>query len=185
MKKQFLILLLVVFTTHLHAQDNFQLDGRFKLDLELKASRFIDCFIEKLEKEKNVKLTTQNAVIQGDKITSVRLEFESYEHADVDSAREMLLVILNSFVAAVNNDKKLQPFLAYTPFSVNNVDIRIRYRNRECDPKNYPYIGNISAVGAYDGRLVYHTINSYNFQVEVYRTETISQAEFILRTQAY
>lgn len=149
----------------------------FRLNLPLLTERFMDCFTQKVDEEKDLIATAKVADIDPctNKINKFRLEFDMFAHPSMPEARLLIMSVLDGFLNAINADRKLYPHLAKFPFTPNEVDIRIEFRSTECD-KFYPFPGNIAYVMAYDGRIVYNTLNSYNYFIERYSVESYDEA---------
>lgn len=165
----------------LFAQTQVFADGPFRRDVPLAAYRFMECFTKRVEEEKGLVLVAKVADVDPceDKITGFRLEFDFFGHPSIDDVRRLIISVLDGFLNAINTDQKIAPYLATFPFTPEDVDIRIEFRTQECD-KFYPYLGNIAYVMAYDGRIVYNTLNSYNYHVERYKIESYGEAKYNL-----
>jgi len=64
-----------------------------------------------------------------DQIEMLALSFDYYGEIGIEEGRELLLGAINEFVATVNADERIQPYLKKFPFEPKNIEIRIFLRN--------------------------------------------------------
>jgi|GEM_PF-3879117 len=89
------------------------------------------------------------------KIHHITLNFESDQTNTIDSARDLVLGILATFLDAINHGccGRLPPFLCPCPFTTDNVDIEIHFVG-EC-LYNYPAPNSIQYVTFSGGKIGY------------------------------
>ena len=85
-------------------------------------------------------------------VEMLALSFDYYGSIDIKEARELLIIAVCEFVAAVNADEEIRPFLNNFPFTDKNVEIRIFVKNRDGSDVT---MGKLRVVSAIDGVLDY------------------------------
>ncbi len=93
-------------------------------------------------------------------IHSLELQFESTRQLPLEEARLMILQLIDSFAAAINNFPRLHAHLADCPFSAANITIRVNFLSTCFYPySETKYIRYMSFV---DGVITYEIENPYN-----------------------
>jgi len=115
-------------------------------------------YIGMLEDNNRIKLVNKTGWM-GDKICKLSLLFQSYEKQDVDTSRQMILTLIDSFVKAINEGcrGRLKPFLENCTFTSCDVEIRVNYID-DCKYP-YPFPGTVKYVAYADGYITYSTEN--------------------------
>jgi hypothetical protein len=127
---------------------------------------------KKLRSEKNLRLIGTG----GGMMHSIRMMAMSFvfkHEITIEEGRELLVAAVSEYVAAVNANEKIRPFLANYPFEPKNVEIQIFIHNPDnsCMPH-----GKICVIGAIDGILDYDIRDSEtDLLKEIYR-ETYEEA---------
>ena len=85
-------------------------------------------------------------------IQMLALAFDYYQPVSLEEARELLVYAVDEFVAAINADEKIRPYLGNYPFQPKNVEIRLFIHNR--DGHNVKP-GDLYVVTAVNGQLNY------------------------------
>ena len=116
-------------------------------------------FVEMIEDNNpNVRLVNHSGHMDT-KIHSITLNFEANEEQTIDEARDMVLGLLDSFLAALNHGccGRLPPYLCPNPFTPDNVDIEVHFVG-DC-LYNYPKPRSIQYVVFSGGKIGYFTQN--------------------------
>lgn len=64
-----------------------------------------------------------------DNIKKVCLDFDLQEKADVEKARRLIVAISEDFLAIINADEQLRPFLVNYPFDHRNISFTIAFKD--------------------------------------------------------
>lgn len=112
-------------------------------------------FVEMVEDHNRIRLVNHSGDMD-DKIHHLTLNFEAYESQTIDGARDMILGLLDSFLAALNQGccGRLPPYLCPNPFTSDHVDIEIHFVG-EC-LYNYPLPRSIQYVVFSGGKIGYY-----------------------------
>ena len=85
-------------------------------------------------------------------VKKLSLSFFYREPIEIEQGRELLIAGVNKFVAAVNADEHIRPYLVNYPFEPKNVEILIFLQN----PDGSEIIpGKLTCMGATEGVLTY------------------------------
>ena len=117
-----------------------------------------------------------------DTIYELNLVFDLAKTVDENQARKLVLNLLANLLNSFNNNQKLRPLFSISPLTANEVTIQIRIRPSDCGA-DYPIMGNIASVTVADGKVIYGTLNSYTYQIDILRTETLKKAQQLLNWQ--
>ncbi len=107
---------------------------------------------KKLAKEKGLVLIGTGGGMMDD-IKMMSMSFNYYKEVDLNSARQVLVGTVNEYLAIINNDEELRPFLHNYPFTSKNVEICIWIYKP--DGKYLPP-GKIAYLCARNGKLSYY-----------------------------
>ncbi len=92
-------------------------------------------YIEILEDHNDLKLVNKSALLD-QRIHRLGLQFEVYNHYSLDHARTMMIGLVDSFLDALNQSKRLIPFRPNPcGFSSNDIEIRVTF----IDDCKFPY----------------------------------------------
>lgn len=135
------LILLVLFGVLISCMNNSE-----SSDEDTLSNQMIFKFGERMRKKYNTPLIGfGGAAKDGEGTTILAASFNAYRGpVQKDEARKMILDYLDEFLADINANEKLRPYLATYPFTAKNVDLEIYYS----DPDGYefydPYIGVVS-----------------------------------------
>jgi|SRR3989344_111403 len=108
-----------------------------------------------------------------DQIKMLALSFDYRKPIDIEKGRELLITAVNEFVAAVNADERIRPYLNNYPFEPKNVEIRIFLQNP--DGSNVAP-GKLSVISALEGVLKYKMDDPETKLFKIVHTETFEEA---------
>jgi hypothetical protein len=90
-----------------------------------------------------------------DKIKILALSFDYYKSIDIEKSRELLVIAVDEFVKAVNEDDRIRPYLNNYPFEPKNIAVRIFLHNpngSDVTAGNLRVISSIERILEYDIR---------------------------------
>lgn len=133
-------------------------------------------YVDMLEENNHIKLVNKTGRM-GEKISHLKLLFESYDRHDTAASRQMILGLIYSFLDALNKGchGRLRPFLCPYPFTPCNIEIGVNY----IDTCKYPYPtpGTIKYVSFADGMITYSTEDPRCLgRLELFRQESLCLA---------
>jgi|694.fasta_scaffold42545_5 hypothetical protein len=122
---------------------------------------FLNCvfneYIGMLENNNDIHLVNKTADLDDRFIHSFRLRFESYAQIDLDTARKMMLQLIDSFVIVMNSNSRLKPFLCPCPFTSDQLEIRLNFLNDCLYP--YPQLGTVKYMIFKNGAITFYAEN--------------------------
>ena len=127
----------------------------------------------KVRKERNLCAIGTGAQAM-DQIKMLGLSFNYNEELTIDEGRELLVYVVDEFVRSVNEEPKIQPFLANVPFEAKNIEIRIFLQK----PDGHEFEdGKLSVIRCLNGRLEFAVNDSQSdLLVKTAYTESFAQA---------
>lgn len=144
----------------------------------------LNCFAEE---QKTKGLVLVEKIIDFDEcrqISKLGFLFDFFRPLSMPASRQIITSLVNDLVLHVNKQEKLKNYLSHKPFTVNDVVVRLRLRNKDCG-FIYPMLGNIAYVSVIDGEIIYDTINSFTYDLDTLRTESFADALKILTPDAF
>lgn len=109
-------------------------------------------YVEVMEEHNNLRLVNKTGHM-GEKIYKIGLQYESYEHFNLDNARTMMIGLIDSLIDAINQSKRLRPYLSNCAFTPDNVEIRVNFVDT-C-MYAYPAFNDIKYMSFNDGVITY------------------------------
>ena len=106
------------------------------------------------------------------KVEKLFLSFFYYKPTNVEEGRRLLILAVDEFVASVNSDEQIHPYLKNYPFEPKNIEIRIFLRNPKGED---PPLGELYDVTAINGIFSYKIIDLEGRLVDLYK-ETYEEA---------
>ena len=158
-----------VISVFLFSCSNF---GHKSLDYEQLADQLTDKTAKKIMKQKNICLVGTGGRMMHD-IQVMDMGFYAYREVDLTTARELLVSVVDEYLANINGNEEIQPYLHDHPFTAKNVEIRIWFFNP--DGSNLP-IDKLFAVESIDGILSYHLSDSKRISCITIHKETYEEA---------
>ncbi len=108
------------------------------------------------------------------KIEMLALAFQYRKPIEIEEGRELLITAVNEFVAAVNAEERIRPYLANYPFDPKNIEIRI-FVQRPDGSQAAP--GKLRLLKALEGELEYEITDPSTGGLETILEETYQEAE--------
>lgn len=107
-------------------------------------------------------------------IEMLALSFDYFKPVEIENGRELLITALDTYVANINDEKKIHSHLGHYPFTPKDIEIRIFIRN--LDGSDLPP-GRLTSVSSYEGVLRYRIFDpKTNRTTDVYE-ETYAEAK--------
>lgn len=126
----------------------------------------------KLKKEKELYPCGTGAQMMNE-IQMLGLAFNYFKPIDIEEGRKLLIDSVDEFVAAVNADVEIRPYLGNYPFEPKNIDIRIFMKNRDGSQTERGLIRCISSI---DGILEYDISDPQTGRLRTIFKETYAEA---------
>ena len=126
---------------------------------------------KKFYEEKKLKTIGTGGRMMRD-IQMMAMSFFFYEEVDLAKAREIATYAVKEYLAAINADPEIKPYLHDDPFTTKNVGIRIWFSKP--DGRDLPW-GKIHYVSSLDGTINYYIQVGENSRKAIC-TETYEQA---------
>ena len=108
-----------------------------------------------------------------DEIKMLALAFDCHEQLNIDSARKLLITVLEKFKSEINSDSRIRQYLTNYPFEPKNIEIRIFIKN-----KNRSNLGKnkLCIISAINGILEYEIYTPDGFNLETIHEESYEEA---------
>ena len=127
---------------------------------------------KRLEKEKNLHLIGTGGGMMYD-VEMMAMSFQYYQEIDLKTARELVVCAISKYLANINHNSKILPFLHECPFTAKSVEIRIWIYNPD---RSKPPSGKIQYISAIDGIIDYYTRDSQESYRKTIHEETYEEA---------
>lgn len=88
------------------------------------ANKNTSAFIKKMHNEKNLLLCGSGGAMMND-VESIFLSFNLVGCRSIEEARALYVEVAEEFLALINADEKLRPFLHNYPFTIDNLELRL------------------------------------------------------------
>ena len=105
-----------------------------------------------LEEKYRIKAIGTSISMPGGDVRELGLDFQIQGPLSREETREILIGLAHDFIAYVNSDERVRPYLKYYPFTVDNVDINLFFIDSKGYDLDDPYIG---IAGIARGKLDY------------------------------
>lgn len=108
-------------------------------------------------------------------VEMIRLSFVVRQKLNRDEARKYILPLADRFIAILNADKQLQPYMSRFPFNYDNIELTLYFEDKEGQPVYQP---NIHMLALKRGQLKYGTLDEkdpYPIEEAVYESLTEAQ----------
>lgn len=113
-------------------------------------------------------------------IRMMAISFRYEKVVDIDTARKLLVYSVEEYLKAINNDKRVRPYLNHYPFTAKGVEIRIFFY--QPDGHNVP-AGQISCASSINGILEYNSHDPDDYAFKTVHKESYAEAIKIERKQ--
>ena len=138
-------------------------------DYEKIADRITAETAKELKEEKHLYLIGTGGQMMDD-IQMMAMSFNYYQEVSVETGRELIIHVISAYLAAINNNTEIRPYLHEYPFNAKNIEIRIFVYNTD---RSEVSLEKIDCVTSINGVIKYY-IRS-NSRQAIYK-ETYDQA---------
>ncbi len=114
-----------------------------------------------------------------DNIKMMGMGFECKTTADIKTARKLLLDIVNRYLININGNNKIKPYLHNYPFTANNVDVKIFFR----DLDKLKTESDIDIASANEGTIYYYKDWPEKYDLKILHEETYEEAMQALKSE--
>ena len=115
-------------------------------------------------------------------INRLSLMFQYYDEVDIDTARKLVIIAATTYINALNDNKEVRPYLRYYPFRIEDIGIKIFFKNNE----HYPVaVGEIEAGSLVAGKITYYEKIEERFSVKSIKKEPFAEAYQIVKGVPY
>lgn len=117
-----------------------------------------------------------------DEIEIISMHFECKKNdMDVDQVRDLILQVINISLIEVNNDEQIRPFLTQYPFTAQNIDILIGFRddNKRAIPPNVAFSSFANGILYYaedDNGYLYKTVFKETYEDALERQKQLAKS---------
>jgi hypothetical protein len=127
---------------------------------------------KKLKKEKNLIPVGSGGGMMDD-VKAMMLAFNYYNEVSIEEARKLLIDCVEEFLAAVNSNEQIRPFLHNYPFTAENIEIAIYFSTKSGAPVSS---NNICVASSWNGNISYRIDISKTGPLTTIREETYQEA---------
>ena len=123
-------------------------------------------------------------------IQMLALSFDYRQPVDIDKSRELLITAVDTFVAAINANEAVRPYLGNYPFTPKNIELRVFLQNPD---RSNVQSGQLSIVTSIAGVFNYKiqetdyplpkTIHHEPYEEAVQRFQGTATSPFVLKPQ--
>ncbi|HSW87007.1 MAG TPA: hypothetical protein VLG49_05870, partial [Rhabdochlamydiaceae bacterium] len=108
-----------------------------------------------------------------DEVEMLAMDFQFFNTLEIDEARNLVISAVNEYLAEINNNQALRPYLVNYPFEAKNLIIDIWMRNPD---RSSPAIGQIQLVSAFKGIIKYRIKTQNAILGKIIHSETYEEA---------
>lgn len=126
----------------------------------------------KLKKEKELYPCGTGAQMMNE-IQMLALSFNYFKPVTIEQSRQLIIDAVDEFVAAVNADTDIRPYLGNYPFEPKNIEIRIFIENLDYSPLPK---GALSVISFSDGVIYFRIDDPQNNALKTIYSEPYSEA---------
>jgi hypothetical protein len=130
-----------------------------------------------LYREKGLRLCGTGGQMM-DQIKMLALSFDYNHEIGIEEGRDLLITAMRNFLAIVNEDKTIRPYLTSYPFQPKNIEIRIFIKNPD---QSDPEPGKLCVVSALEGVLKYSTTDPSLPLFKTVHKETYEEALLVMQ----
>jgi hypothetical protein len=141
------------------------------------SNKVVNQFCDEMKKKFGLICTGSGGSFAYD-IQSISLMFISDKIANREEARKLEVIVVESFLKAINENREIRPYLREHPFTPDRANISISFRDNK---KELDKDGDLTSVFQAKNTLFFHYNDSSN-ELE-YRTEKEPYEEALLKVQ--
>ncbi len=113
-----------------------------------------------------------------DDIQMMAMSFYAYREVDLKTARELLVSVVDEYLADINGNEEIQPYLHDHPFTAKNVEIRLWFFKPDGSGVSLDTVQHSSAI---NGELDYFMKTHEKFSSVATCEETYEEALYRLK----
>lgn len=134
-------------------------------------------FAKQMKNELNLEYSGKGFDIH-DKVEEIRMKFRANRRATLEEARTLQVLVMNKLVQAINEHKKIQPYLSTSPFTFKGVKISINFDG----PYASYFKGNITHIfNVADSGSIVENKNNFFY----YGKDPITEESILLLQESY
>ncbi len=178
MKYPFLFTLMTAFTSILLCSSFFWSSSEPNYVKE--ADETTAKIIKKISKETDlIPVGTGGGMMYG--IRKMSISFYYYKEVDMMTARKLLVYCVEEYLAAINSNKKVRPYLVNYPFTEKNIEINIFFFKP--DRRNLPS-GKITIACSTEGAVKFKTDNPDGYKLDTLHRESYEESKKLISQEA-
>lgn len=127
---------------------------------------------KKLEQEKGLILAGTGGGMMDD-IKMMMMSFEYRKVVNLETARKLLVECVEEYASAINASEKVRPYLHNYPFTFENIEIEIIFRNSDGSKVS---LDEINVASANEGRMSYYMDDPEQYSLKLLHEETYEEA---------
>lgn len=146
-----------------------------------KTNQLITSFAKEVASTDHMHLSMNGGALYKD-IKSIDMGFQSNRYVDVEQARLIYISLSQRFIAKMNSDLEIRPYLHNFPSTYKNVFLSICFMNSKNDFIGEPYIARVKEINGtvfystYDGQRLQSTYKEpYEEALRIYQEHCQSQ----------
>ena len=123
-------------------------------------------------------------------IQMLALSFDYRQPVDIDKSRELLITAVDTFVAAINANEAVRPYLGNYPFTPKNIELRVFLQNPDrsnVQSGQLSIVTSIAGIFEYDIKEpdypLHKTIHHEPYEEAVQRFQGTAPSPFVLKPQ--
>lgn len=106
-------------------------------------------------------------------VEKISIRFIAYQHATIQEARELEVMVTEKFVKAINSYEPIRKFLREYPFNVPRTDVAISFYKSD----NTPYTDDsVAFVTQFNNKISYYSENASNGHLVLLKEEPYEEA---------
>lgn len=144
-------------------------DDYIKLLSKLNTQFYTTCCLQK-----NLYVTGEGGGLM-ENVRLVVLPFETIQDLSLEQARSLFIEVAETYLALVNKNTSIRPFLNNYPFTINNLRLTIGIRDKNCEFQKDGKIALILYIKE-KGFIYYDTYNSVSKRFETLYLEPYEEA---------
>jgi hypothetical protein len=160
-------MLIMVYSFYSCSSFNYQFP-----DYEKIADKITEKTAKKLKKQRSLCVIGTGGQMMHD-IQMMAMSFNYYHEVDLKVARELIIYAINEYLADINNNKEVRPYLHEYPFTAKNVEIRIAIYKPD---GTSPPLDKIFYISAINGNLTYYRDLPETYSMQAMCKETYEEA---------
>ena len=136
---------------------------------------------KKLQRERGLFLVATGGSMMHD-IQLMGMDFNFYSPLPIASIRPLIVYAVEEYLSAINSNEKVRPYLHNYPFTPENVEIVIYFRNRD---GSFVDQGEIEIAAAEEGKVTYFIEEPGRTRLRKVHIESFEEAVRICRSRSH